>query len=372
VSDQFRDWLQRPDGRAVTAGRSTSTVAVWRQRGADTAIVVGPAASLLSRLDSLAADLHVRAQIMDADGRTISSAPASSDRSQAPRSLRPETGLPWTMSVTAEPQSSAAWLSRQQLFGIGFGLLALVVTGASYTVFRFVSKELAVARLQSDFVSAVSHEFRTPLTALRHVSDLIEEGDASPQELSEYHQAIGKESRRLHGLVENLLDFGRIEEGHRVYDFGELDAVTLTQDVVHDLSGQAHANGHEVRLQAPAEPLPVRADRHAVTLALRNLIENAVKYSPGASSIDVTVRSDARNVAIAVQDYGVGVPASEQRTVFRKFVRGSAARELMVKGTGIGLAMADRIVRAHGGSITLESAPGRGSTFTISLPRSHA
>jgi signal transduction histidine kinase len=204
------------------------------------------------------------------------------------------------------------------------------------------------------------------------MSDLLEEGGAPTDELPEFYKAIGKESRRLHGLVENLLDYGKLEEGRHVYEFDELDAVALTRDVIDDVSTQTSAKGYHLRLSAPDEPVAVRADRHAVVLALRNILENAVKYSPGASAIDVSVQSNQETVAIAVQDYGIGVPAPEQRDVFKKFVRGSAARTLMIKGTGIGLAMADRIVRDHGGSIRLESSAGEGSTFTINLPRPHA
>jgi two-component system phosphate regulon sensor histidine kinase PhoR len=248
--------------------------------------------------------------------------------------------------------------------------MVLVVSGAGYAVFRSVARERHVARLQSDFVAAVSHEFRTPLAAVRHLADLLETGAPESAQRTEYSAAIGREARRLQALVENLLDFGRIEEGRR-YDLSSTDVVALTRQVAEECSDRAAGSGYAIRVSGPDEAVTVRVDREAVALALRNLIDNAIKYSPGAGLVDVRVAGGPETVAIAVEDYGVGLPAEERASVFGTFVRGSAARSLMVKGTGIGLAMADRIVRAHGGSILVESSPGHGSTFTITLPRTN-
>lgn len=368
VVDLWPIFQQQAEGRRTTVAGGRAMVAVWRKRDAVSTAIVGPADTLMATVLPLAKDLHVGPTLEDSTGRLIWGAPGAAGLTTS-RTLR-EAGLPWTMRVTAvEPSSAAsAWLSRRSLLAAGFSLMALVIATASYVVFRSVNRELGVARLQSEFVAAVSHEFRTPLTAMRHLTEMLEEGEPSPERLPKYYQALGKETRRLHGLVENLLDFGRIEAGRRVYQMEDTDAVSSVTRIVEEFRESGTTNGHRLDLAAAAGPLTIRADREALALALRNLLDNAVKYSPASSTVTVSVRSKDGLVGISVADRGAGIPQQEQRQVFRRFVRGSSARALNVKGTGIGLAMVDRIVKAHGGRVDVESEPGVGSTFTIALP----
>jgi len=182
------------------------------------------------------------------------------------------------------------------------------------------------------------------------------------------YDILSHESERLQSLVESLLDFGRIEAGAMKYRFERLDAASLVNDVVEGFRATAAAQGFHVELQNTAAPAPIHADREALGLALRNLLDNAVKYSPACRTVWVeTVPSD-RRVGIRVRDRGIGIPLAEQRAIFDRFVRGSTSRSAGIKGTGIGLTLARRIVDAHHGEIRLESAPGEGSTFTILLP----
>ena len=172
-------------------------------------------------------------------------------------------------------------------------------------------------------------------------------------------------------MVEGLLDFGRMDSGRRSYEFSETDASDLVRLVVQEFTERvpeaaprievATQPGHAARL-----PI-VRADREALALAVRNLLDNALKYSPSSAKVLVSVAAASGSVTIAVEDHGPGIPAQEQREIFRKFARGAAARDLNVKGTGIGLAMVDQIVKAHAGRLALVSEPGRGSRFTIEL-----
>ena len=295
----------------------------------------------------------------------------------APRAGSPETrrlatatGLPWTVVATSTDLDAdlRGFAQRRRLIIVGLGALALLVVAASYLIGRAVSRELAAARLQSDFVSAVSHEFRTPLTSLAQFTEILTEQEDAPVEKRRmFIEAQARATRRLTRLVESLLDFGRMEAGARPYQLEPLDVAALVEDVVRDFRQEVAGVDFTVDYSRRAGDAMVNADREALAQALWNLLDNAVKYSGDSRSVRVEVEK-AHEVAIRVRDEGFGIHPSEQKQIFRKFARGAAAREHGVKGTGIGLAMVKHIVDAHAGRVTVDSEPGRGSTFTIILP----
>ena len=281
------------------------------------------------------------------------------------------TGLPWTLHLTsADPAGDSAFFSgRRRLLLSGFAVLALVLVAGSYFITRSIARELAVTRLQSEFVSTVSHEFRTPLTSIRQLSEMLAKGRVPTEDLRQQsYDILSHESERLQRLVESLLDFGRIEAGAMKYRFERLDAAALVDDVVAGFREAAAARGFQIDVRRTDAPALVRADRDALSLAVRNLLDNAVKYSPECRTIWVDTRPVDGRLGIRVRDRGVGIPPAEQRSIFDRFVRGSVSRDTGVKGTGIGLTLARHIVGAHHGEIRLESMPGQGSTFTILLP----
>jgi signal transduction histidine kinase len=281
-----------------------------------------------------------------------------------------DTGLPWTLIVTSgkdqpEPPEFAA--TRRNL-AAGLGALLILIAAGSYFIWRAVNRELALARLQSDFVSAVSHEFRTPLTALRQFNELLADEDGpTPEKRRSFYQAQTRATDRLHRLVESLLDFGRMEAGRHPYRFKPVDAAALAHDVTEEFSRELNGRGFVLKYDSDAGPHPVSADPDALTRALWNLLDNAVKYSGDSRDVQLNVSRANGTVAIAVRDHGIGVPASEQKAIFQKFVRGAASTSGGIRGTGLGLAMVRHIVEAHGGTVSLQSAEGKGSTFTIVL-----
>jgi signal transduction histidine kinase len=280
------------------------------------------------------------------------------------------TGLPWTVVATSSNLDAdlRGFAQRRRLIVAGLGALALLVVAASYLIGRAVSRELAAARLQSDFVSAVSHEFRTPLTSLAQFTEILTEQEDAPVEKRRmFIEAQARATRRLTRLVESLLDFGRMEAGARPYRLEPLDVAALVEDVVRDFRQEVAGVDFTVDYSRPAGDAMVNADREALAQALWNLLDNAVKYSGDSRSLGVEVER-AHEVTIRVRDDGFGIDRSEHTQIFRKFARGAAAREHGVKGTGIGLAMVKHIVDAHAGRVTVDSEPGRGSTFTIFLP----
>jgi len=259
---------------------------------------------------------------------------------------------------------------RRQLLLAGLSALLMLLAAGSFVLWRVIQRDLAVARLQTNFVAAVSHEFRTPLASLRHVTELLEEDDdLPPGRRRAFYSMLGRNTERLHRLVESLLDFARMEDGRKPYDLKRIDVATLTRSVVDEFRQDSRADGFQIAFDTPDDaPAFSLADAESLTHALWNLLDNAVKYSPERRTIRVSVERLPTGVAITVRDGGLGIARAEQRDIFRKFVRGQQAARLGIKGTGLGLAMADHIIRAHGGAIELESEEGVGSTFRVVLP----
>jgi len=252
-----------------------------------------------------------------------------------------ETRLPWTLVVTSgdSPALAADLNSRRQLLTSGLMALALFLTGGSYLLWRVVQRELAVARLQTDFVAAVSHEFRTPLTSLRHITELLQESDdLSPARRQSFYELLGSSTERLHRLVESLLDFSHIEHGGKRWELRELDARDLVARVVADFRKEHPGLTLALQMEWPDVEM-VHGDPGALGNALWNLLDNAVKYSPDRGTICVSVGRVSGGVALAVRDHGLGIPADERKAVFAKFVRGRKALGLGIRGTGLGLAM---------------------------------
>jgi signal transduction histidine kinase len=365
--EQAVEWLWQnrasaESGRAALETKSGTVALVWRVSG--------------TRLAAFAADSHyVESRWLAGtkpalDPRQVRLVlGSSSDSGHSAIRLASVTHLPWTVQVFNTGDADAAWRSRRNLLLAGMGVLLLLIAAGCWFIGQAVTRELAVARLQSDFVSAVSHEFRTPLTTLCQLSELLKRGRvASDQDRQSYYDLLHGESDRLRRLVEGLLNFGRLEAGRMQFAFEKLDPAALVHESAEEFSQAQAASGHRLEV-APSAPIKaVQADREAIRCVLWNLFENAAKYSPDCDLVRVDLAGKERHVEIAVTDQGVGIPRVEQRRIFEKFVRGSAARSSNIRGTGIGLAMARQIVRAHGGDITVESEPGRGSTFRVSLP----
>ena len=323
----------------------------------------------LNPLRSALKGLGARIAFVDSEGRTVAGESPGPGAQQTVR-LASATQLPWTLSAVSIPGAApAAFAARRRLVLTGAFTLFLLVLAGSYFTSRAATREIAVARLQSDFVASVSHEFRTPITALRQLTELLVSGRvASDEDRRQYYEALARESERLHRLVEGLLNFGRLEAGAMHLRFEPLDVAEFLTSLVAEFEKGAEAHGHKIELAANGAAPQVRADRAALGCVVWNLLDNAVKYSPECPTVWVELRQDRDRAAIQVRDRGIGIPREEQKRIFLKFVRGAAAKEGSIRGAGVGLAMARQIVEAHGGEIALESQPGRGSIFTVLLP----
>jgi two-component system phosphate regulon sensor histidine kinase PhoR len=245
----------------------------------------------------------------------------------------------------------------------------LIIAVGLAVVLLTVAAERRTSRLRSDFIANVSHELKTPLSLIRMFGELLATGKHKGHESpKEYAEIITREAERLSHLIDNVLDFARIERGKASYDFAEgaLDEVIeRALDVC-----RYRVEKERMRLRTEIErglPL-VRMDENAMTLVLLNLVDNAVKYAAEGKEIEVRLVRTPGGVTLSVKDRGPGIPADEQLRIFERFYRARTARDRNVRGSGIGLALVKHIVEAHGGRLAVISALGHGATFTVSLP----
>ncbi|MBV9181037.1 MAG: HAMP domain-containing histidine kinase [Acidobacteria bacterium] len=248
------------------------------------------------------------------------------------------------------------------------GGLSFLLAGGIFLTYRNVSKEMALARLKSDFVSNVSHELRTPLSLIRLYAETLELGRlTSPDKRQEYYAIIRKESERLTALINNILDFSRIEAGRKEYDFRETDLCELVRNTLESYRYQIEQHGFTLEERIGEVP-PLRIDREAIARSLVNLVNNALKYSYDRKYIGVNLYGQNGTVKLEVIDHGIGIALQEQEKIFEKFYRVGDPLVHNTKGSGLGLSLVQHIARAHGGRVQVESTPGAGSKFTIILP----
>jgi signal transduction histidine kinase len=337
---------------------------VWRGRPERRLVLIIEPASLLR---PAMAGSGVFCAAADSAGRVVSGRRAAGH--VAIRTAA-ETQLPWTLYITADEALGQTGVAAQQRFLLlGISVMVLFLILATYILALAIRREIEVSRMQSDFVAAVSHEFRSPLTTLRQLSELLLLGRVPGEERRRlYYEMLVRETARLQRLIEGLLHFGRMEAGARPYRFEELDAAALVRRVAAEFEQQMEATGRHIEIQGSPASCPIEADPEALSVALRNLVDNAIKYSPGYPIVWLEWGVEKECVAIRVRDKGLGISPAERKAIFRRFVRGTAAAHGNVKGSGLGLAMVRHIVTAHGGEIVVASQPGEGSTFTMRLP----
>ncbi len=261
---------------------------------------------------------------------------------------------------------------QRAAFDIVFGILVLIfsialLTGAIIAQF-FYSNQYRKAKLQLDFISRVSHELRTPLTSIRMFVDTLQSNSMDdPDEAAMCLGIISTETSRLTSMIERLLNWGRMESGRRIFELHPESVDTLVGESLALAEPQLKASGLHLDLQLPSPSPMVAADREAIVEALLNLLNNALKYGASGARVCIRVRQERRKVFIDVEDDGPGIPRNEHGRIFEKFYRGKSLNG-SIQGSGLGLAMARLVVKAHHGAISLRSTPGQGACFTIELP----
>lgn len=367
--DMAGDEQPQPTREVMAAGGTQWTVLSAGQEDRLEALVAGPSFIDLQWLGP------VRALVRSQGLRVALRNPTTpGDGGEESRQFAVDTGLPWTVVIqSADVQAALDQVNgRRTIWLAGLMILGVLVGGGAAIVGRAVIREMAVARVQADFVAAVSHEFRTPLTALQQVTESLADDRVPAESRPDYYRVLQRQTDRLHRLVESLLDFGRMEAGRSPYRLEPTDARELVEAVARQFDEEAAGRGYHVEASLAEGASPIAADRDALVTALWNLLDNAVKYSPSCHTVWLDLAAENAHVEIRVRDRGFGIPREEQDDIFDKFVRGSRAKADSIKGTGIGLAMVRHIVEAHGGDVSVISEPGVGSTFTVTLPTARA
>ncbi len=291
---------------------------------------------------------------------------------------------PWNLILSIKPQTKWAVLfgTSQGLFIFVFAFIALLMVAGLVFMVYTLNQEMKLSRMKSDFISNVSHEFKTPLTSIRHMTEImyLKRIKSEPRK-EEYLQSMLEQCDHLGHLIENILDFSKIEEDIKNYRFEWHNPDELLRDLLPVFRSRVPESDFKLTYQAKDEAPLLYMDKDAMLQVFYNLMDNALKYSGEAKRIEITLevkgtgaqghggtRGGEQGVEVRVRDWGLGIPEKDLPRIFERFYRGDKLRTEGIKGSGIGLTIVKRIVEAHKGEIRVESKVGEGSVFTVYLP----
>ena len=276
-------------------------------------------------------------------------------------------------SLTLYPESSGLLAS---LFGPGasiflyiFIAIVIILAFGLFFTLQTVNNELNLSKMKSQFMSTVSHEFKSPLTSIRQMSEMLVQGRVPTRERQlKYHTTILKQSERLSHLIDNILDFSKMEEGRKLFHFEKNDITPVIRNIVESFQNHTAEQGFSIDLSI-TEPVPdVVFDCEAIEQVMHNLLDNACKYSGDSRGIDVKIVAKGNRVIISVRDFGIGIKKEDHDKIFSRFYRAGEELTQTVKGSGIGLTIVKQLVEAHKGTIDVESEVGKGSKFIVTIP----
>ena len=248
-------------------------------------------------------------------------------------------------------------------------VLLIVLTFGAVLIMRTIAHEMEVLKIKSDFVSSVSHEFKTPLTSIRTLIERLQSGKVNDNaKMNQYFSVIAQDTDKLTRLVGNILDFSKIEEGKREFDFEETDVAQLVSSLIQDFRKDELLKDFSIQSFIQEDIPQLSVDGEALSQALNNLLDNAVKFSPDKKEIEVHLSKDEENIILEVKDNGIGISPDDLDKIFDKFYQGKNAIRQTVKGAGLGLTLVKHTVESHGGRVSIKSKVGEGSRFSLIFP----
>ena len=278
-------------------------------------------------------------------------------------------GLKLAYATDGEASLLSDWGPQRSFYLIALFLVLCVTLFGAYFLFRDVGRELQMAEMRSQFIASVSHELKTPLTAIRIFAETLRMGRLKDSQAKrEYLDTIVNESHRLTRLLNNVLDFSKIEKGNRTYRREQACLSEIVNAAVQATQYPLKQQDFHLNVNMEDELPDVCVDQDAIGQAILNLLSNAMKYSGESRRIDLRVQKRAGHAVIEVTDQGIGIDPAQQKRIFEKFYRVPSEQNQRIPGTGLGLALVFHIVKAHDGHVEVRSVLGKGSTFSIHLP----
>ena len=375
VAEATQGKLERGGKRQVVAGHRVC-VALLAGRGGEPVLAVfirDPEALRREIFETALGTLESPTifAVLDHEGRAVYSRAPVGD-TQPILSVTFRDTLPdWRLAVyqTADAAPRRAVRRQVMLFTGAYGVLLLVIIAGIVATWRLARRETEMARLKSDFVANVSHDLKTPLSVIRMFGETLDMGRITDEGgRRQYYRVIARESERLSRLIDNVLDFSRIEGGRQIYRMAPTAIEPLIRSVLEAFDYPLAQHGFKVDVDVAPDLPDVPVDADAIGQALANLVDNAIKYSGDERALAVSARVVDGRLAITVADRGMGIPPHEHAKIFEKFYRVGRSDTQGRRGSGVGLALVRHITEAHGGDVTVESALGAGSRFTLRLP----
>ena len=379
---QFKDALEDANEGAVARFlQDKLNLLFWCRPEGDTNAVFGAQIDVDGLTSELAALVRVEPglareivlALVDDQGRPVSASRANFSADWRRPFLSRDIGdvLPhWKVGVyLASPNAlqTSATAVRVTL-GSLIGLLVLAIGIGGWLVVADLKRQLTLAQQKTDFVSNVSHELKTPLTSIRMFSELLAEGRVpEPERQKHFLGIITAETARLTRLINNVLDFAKLERGEKKYRLEPVDLAALARETCETYRAHLADSAIQLRCGLPDETLPIKADRDAISQVLVNLLSNAEKYGD-KKEIDLRAERNGSSVCVKVMDRGDGVPSGCEEKIFEQFFRAHDSLSSGIQGSGLGLTVARQIARAHGGDVTFNRRDDGGSCFTLRLP----
>ena len=315
-------------------------------------------------------DMDVAVSVLDEAGRVVAGEERASGGVLAQAGLH-DLSLPWRVEVSlANPATLNASVKERVRGYVWTVVLSIAaVAGIAIAAAVTVGRQIALHEMKTTSVATVAHELRTPLASMRMLVDTLREGRyRGESQLQEYLDLVATENLRLSRLIDNFLTLSRLERNEHAILLQPTSARMVIEQAVGAMRAKLTAEGCHFTLDV-VEPLPdIFADRDALAMVLVNLLDNAVKYTADEKRIDLRARDASGRVFISIQDNGIGLSRTERKNVFRRFYQVDQKLSRSRGGCGLGLALVQHIVEAHGGRVDVNSQLGRGSTFTVSVP----